>query len=351
MLYALEREWWSVHALSGAAPALVLPARRPAPARRLASPEGHRRRRRGGVRQRIRPRAAPLGHERARVRAIRCARTAATPYGPFHDVGAMVEGACALALGRAVPRALAPRDRRARVARASLATMRRARGRTASSPISTTCRRRHCAHRAAIRGRGRQSPRSAQLHLDAIARARRFIFVREPVLHLDASSPTRWRSVCAEPDAPEIVLLMPSTESGWLEDVDHGRAARPRRSAALRAADARGRYRMYCPSPWLRREADVHQRSQQGADRGRRAPDPRLGEPRQSLAVPRHRMQHRDRSARRAAQCAKRSRACARGCWASISASSRRPVLRKRDERGSFDRDDRGAARQIRARH
>ena len=53
------------------APPPVVSARRPAPDRRVAPPEGHRRRRCAGLRQRLRSHALPLGYERACPR--RCA--------------------------------------------------------------------------------------------------------------------------------------------------------------------------------------------------------------------------------------------------------------------------------------
>ncbi len=61
------------------ASAVDLPPRRQASDRRVASPEDHRRRRRGRVRERLRPHAVPLGHERARVQGSAARRPSRRP--------------------------------------------------------------------------------------------------------------------------------------------------------------------------------------------------------------------------------------------------------------------------------
>ena len=89
-----------------------------------------------------------------------------------------------------------------------------------------------------------------QLHLDAIASARRTIFAENQYftsrLITDAFS-ERLR----EPDAPEIAVLSPFKQSGWLEISTMG-VLRGRNHRRLRAADPNNRYRLYYPTlPWL----------------------------------------------------------------------------------------------------
>jgi uncharacterized membrane protein YdjX (TVP38/TMEM64 family) len=55
----------------------------------------------------------------------------------------------------------------------------------------------------------------------------------------------------AEPEGPEIVVISPQTQSGWLEDATMG-VLRARLHRRLKAADLHGRYRLCCPYlPWL----------------------------------------------------------------------------------------------------
>jgi phosphatidylserine/phosphatidylglycerophosphate/cardiolipin synthase-like enzyme len=54
-----------------------------------------------------------------------------------------------------------------------------------------------------------------------------------------------------EDDAPEIAVVSPFTQSGWLEISTMG-VLRGRIHRTLREADRRGRYRLYYPTlPWL----------------------------------------------------------------------------------------------------
>jgi uncharacterized membrane protein YdjX (TVP38/TMEM64 family) len=84
-----------------------------------------------------------------------------------------------------------------------------------------------------------------QLHLDAIAHARRHLFFENQyftsgliadalALRLD------------EPDAPEVVVVSPATQSGWLEEATMG-VLRARLHRRLTAADRHRRYRLLCP--------------------------------------------------------------------------------------------------------
>ncbi|MEP7275078.1 MAG: VTT domain-containing protein [Betaproteobacteria bacterium] len=170
-----------------------------------------------------------------------------TPYGPFHDVGAVVAGSCARALGDIC------RER-----------WRRATGRAATAPRSD----------GEGDGNGDAWPEglAAQLenvdvaiartvppmegqkavaeirnlHADAIASARRSIFAENQYF----TSPIiaeALESRLAEPGGPEIVLVMPATQSGWLEAATMG-VLRARLRRRLRAADGGDRYHFYCPS-------------------------------------------------------------------------------------------------------
>ena len=47
-------------------------------------------------------------------------------------------------------------------------------------------------------------------------------------------------------DAPEVMVICPENQSGWLEQATMG-ALRARIHQRLKTADANGRYRMFCP--------------------------------------------------------------------------------------------------------
>jgi phospholipase D1/2 len=85
-----------------------------------------------------------------------------------------------------------------------------------------------------------------QLHLDAIAAAKRHLFFENQYftsgLIADALSVR-----LAEADGPEVVVISPETQSGWLEKVTMG-VLRARMQRRLQEVDRYGRYRLYCPS-------------------------------------------------------------------------------------------------------
>jgi uncharacterized membrane protein YdjX (TVP38/TMEM64 family)/phosphatidylserine/phosphatidylglycerophosphate/cardiolipin synthase-like enzyme len=93
-----------------------------------------------------------------------------------------------------------------------------------------------------------------QLHLDVIASARRWIFAENQYssrLIIEAFA-QRLR----EDDAPEIAVISPFKQSGWLEISTMG-VLRGRNHRRLRAADRNGRYRLYYPTlPWLDAQGD-----------------------------------------------------------------------------------------------
>ena len=200
MLYALEREWWSF--LRFARPSqLVVPAGRPPSARRLASPESHRGRRPGRVRERLRSHDQPLGHERARVRA-----TAANEQP--HDLRTVPRrrawrskdraparsASCAASAGGAPPDARLPRSRVPPAA-------------TSPWPASLRSdidrrRRRDRAHRASFRTAPRGAPRCATC-TSTPSPARGASSSPRTSTSPRPSSPPRWRSDCASPTRPK----------------------------------------------------------------------------------------------------------------------------------------------------
>ena len=164
------------------------------------------------------------------------------PYAPFHDVGMLVSGACAAALGELA------RER-----------WRHATGRPAR-PRSVT---RHDPWPMTIEplllntdvGIARTSPAFGDapavgevraLHLQAIAAARHDIFAENQYF----TSHTITDALSArlrDQDAPDVAIISPLTQSGWLEMSTMG-VLRARIHRDLRAVDAGGRYRLYCPT-------------------------------------------------------------------------------------------------------
>jgi uncharacterized membrane protein YdjX (TVP38/TMEM64 family) len=84
-----------------------------------------------------------------------------------------------------------------------------------------------------------------QLHLDAIAAARRILFFENQYftsgLIADAMA-----ARLAQPEGPEVVVISPQTQSGWLEEATMG-VLRARLHRRLAAADRHRRYRLYGP--------------------------------------------------------------------------------------------------------
>jgi len=167
------------------------------------------------------------------------------PYAPFHDVGVIVAGACARALGELARerwhratgrRSVAPLDARdvdigavwpdvvdveATNVDVALARTEPAFGtRPAVSEIRT-------------------------LWLDAIASARKHVYAE----HQYFTSRTLAHALARRlesPSAPDVAVVAPYVQCGWLEEATMG-VLRARVHHALRRADRAGRYRMYCP--------------------------------------------------------------------------------------------------------
>lgn len=168
-------------------------------------------------------------------------------YGPFHDVGAVVEGDCARALGELA------RERWER------ATGRRPRAPVQPSvpghwPASAEPELTNVAVAIArtepefdgLPGAGE----IRQLHLDAIAAARRDVFAENQYFTSRAIGDALAQRL-AQPRGPQVAVISPKTQSGWLEVSTMG-VLRGRLDRDLRAADRHGRYRLLCPRlPWL----------------------------------------------------------------------------------------------------
>lgn len=96
-----------------------------------------------------------------------------------------------------------------------------------------------------------------QLHLDAIAAARRTMFFENQYFTSGMLADALARRL-DEPDGPEVCIISPRTQSGWLEQATMG-VLRARVHRRLKAADRHGRYRMYCPHiPGLEQCLNVH---------------------------------------------------------------------------------------------
>ena len=82
--------------------------------------------------------------------------------------------------------------------------------------------------------------------LDSIASARRFIYIENQYLTSGAIGAALARRL-AEPDGPDVVVLLPREEHGWLEQSSMG-IMRSRLLRHLRASDRHGRLRLYYPT-------------------------------------------------------------------------------------------------------
>lgn len=88
------------------------------------------------------------------------------------------------------------------------------------------------------------------LHLDAIAAARRHLFF-ENQYFTSGLIAEALASRLQEENGPEVMIVSPDTQCGWLEEATMG-LLRARMHRRLKASDPRGRYSMYCPVlPWL----------------------------------------------------------------------------------------------------
>ena len=163
------------------------------------------------------------------------------PHGPFHDVQALVDGAAARALGE-----LARKRWQRATGEAVLPTL-------ADGPDPWPEEVRPDLTEIDV-GISRTEPvfeghagvhEVRQLHLDAIAAARRTLFFENQYF----TSGMLAEALAArldEANGPEVFIISPKTQSGWLEQATMG-VLRARVHRRLKAADRHGRYRMYCP--------------------------------------------------------------------------------------------------------
>ncbi len=165
-------------------------------------------------------------------------------YAPFHDVGALVDADAARSLGEIARerwhRATGRQPRAPAAASQQMAWP--APVQVALTDIDVAIVRTEPAFDGA--------PAIAevrQLHLDAIAAAKASIFAENQYFtsRLIADA---FEARLAEPAGPEVVVVSPMTQSGWLEGSTMG-VLRARIHRRLVQADARHRYRLYCP--WL----------------------------------------------------------------------------------------------------
>lgn len=166
------------------------------------------------------------------------------PYAPFHDVGAIVEGDVARALGDLA------RERWSRATGTHPKPPAEAHD-NAETPWPPGLPADLEDVQVAI---ARTAPRFdgyeaieeiRRLHADAIASARRWLYLENQYFSSAAVGDALQRRL-AEPDGPEVVLVTPQRESGWLEETTMG-VLRSRLHRRLSAVDRHGRYRAYCP--------------------------------------------------------------------------------------------------------
>lgn len=178
-------------------------------------------------------------------------------YDPFHDVQAMVDGDVARALGelarerwqRATGRRVAGPDDASRGVGAGGPAL--ARDHAATDPwpqdfqpdlteIDVGIARTVPAHE------GESGVYEVQqLHLDAIAAARKHLFFENQYFTSDQIG----RALSArlvDDDSPEVMVISPRNQSGWLEEATMG-ALRVRVHQRLKQADSKARYGLYCP--------------------------------------------------------------------------------------------------------
>lgn len=163
------------------------------------------------------------------------------PYAPFHDVQAVVDGDAARVLGELAR----TRWRRSGGAEpVAPATVVEDRWPQCVQPELTDVD--VAVSRTEPEFEGRPGVHEVrQLHLDAIAAARRWLFF-ENQYFTSGTIADALGARLREPDGPEVMIVSPQTQSGWLEQATMG-VLRARVHAHLKSADTHDRYRMYCP--------------------------------------------------------------------------------------------------------
>ena len=163
------------------------------------------------------------------------------PYGPFHDVQAMVDGDAARALGElarerwrratgALPAAPVPDDTGDPWPSTILPDL---------TDVEVGIARTEPAYNGHP-GVGEVR----RLHLDAIAAAQRHIYFENQYFTSDLIC-NALSARLAHDDGPEIMIVSPKNQSGWLEQATMG-VLRARIHRRLKQNDKHERYRMYC---------------------------------------------------------------------------------------------------------
>jgi len=163
-------------------------------------------------------------------------------YGPFHDVQAIVDGEAAAALGE-----LARARWHAATGRTSNAAPRPSLDDPWPAMVEPdiTDLRIGIARTQPAFESGPGVFEIRQLYLDAISSARRWLFFENQYFTSDLIC-TALAERLNDEDAPEVAIVSPEMQSGWLEQATMG-VLRARVHGRLKAADVRRRYRMYCP--------------------------------------------------------------------------------------------------------
>jgi len=163
------------------------------------------------------------------------------PYAPFHDVQAMVDGDAARALGELARQ----RWERATGQEPKAASVKPAEDMWLEDIAPDIIDIEVGIARTEPAYNGREGVYEVrQLHLDAIATARQRLFFENQYFTSDLIC-NALAARLIEDDAPEVMIVMPKIQSGWLEQSTMG-VLRARVHRRLKQADARGRYRMYC---------------------------------------------------------------------------------------------------------
>jgi phosphatidylserine/phosphatidylglycerophosphate/cardiolipin synthase-like enzyme/uncharacterized membrane protein YdjX (TVP38/TMEM64 family) len=162
------------------------------------------------------------------------------PYPPFHDAMIAVDGAAAAAVSAVA---------RERWKNATGKTVRESQ--TGADPwppdlrpdVTDVAMALACTRPSAVPERAVRHVEA--LYVDAIARARRYIFLENQYFTSDIVGKALERRL-AEPDGPEIIVITRLLSHGWLEEMTM-HVLRSRLVRRLRAADRHGRFHIYYP--------------------------------------------------------------------------------------------------------
>lgn len=163
------------------------------------------------------------------------------PYGPFHDVQAAVDGEAALALGKLC------RERWRRATGGLPAETAVGGDRWPPWLVPDIVDAEVAISRTEPAYAGREGVQEIrQLVLDAIAVAQRTLLF-ESQYFTSGLIANALVSRLSEPAGPEVLVISPRRQSGWLEEATMG-VLRARLHARLRKADGGGRFRLLCPA-------------------------------------------------------------------------------------------------------